>query len=101
MMFFEFLDSLNEAHSQVKDLVKASEVREIKAATLDVIGGDFKVRDMLQGYGFVVECLAILNYPKPSDISQTYYESTKERALRELLHEIYQTSKTNGGYCHE
>ena len=101
MMFFEFLDSLNEAHSQVKGLVKASEVREIKATILDVIGGDFKVRDMLQGYGIVIECLAILNYPKPSDISQTYYENTKERAFMELLHEIHQNSQLNGGYCYE
>lgn len=98
MMFFEFLDSLNEAHSQVKGLVKASEVREIKATMLDVVGGDFKVRDMLQGYGLVVECLAILNFPKPSDISHTHFERIKDRAFKDLLREIHTLP---GGHLHE
>lgn len=98
MMFFEFLDSLNEAHSQVKGLAKASEVRQVKAMMLDVAGGDFQVRDQLQGYGLLVESLAILNFPHPTDLSRAEFECIRYRAFKALLQEIYQLP---GGFRHE
>lgn len=98
MMFFEFLDSLNEAHSQVKGLVKASEVRQVKAMMLDVAGGDFRVRDQLQGYGLLMDSLAISNFPCPADLSHAEFERIRYRAIKELLQEIYQLS---GGLHHE
>lgn len=98
MSFFEFLAFLNEGHSQLKGLVKASDVRRVKAIILDVVGGDFNVRDRLQGYGILVECLSILNYPCPDDLPRHEFDRIQERACHDLLTETYQLQ---GGRHHD